>query len=153
MAPPTQDSRVSSSPFLRFIPLKVNAHSFGQGSQECAVQRLIHLITWALASHVWGLALRSSYLWGRAPAFGSPHCSRVGSCLPTLAFFLINKELSSSLAAPGYSIPSSLGEVVAAFFRRERRLLRRLSEAKVAYLVWRRLYPSRRAHLYEVASI
>ena len=72
--------------------------------------------------------------------------------MPTLAFFLISKELSSSLAAPGYSIPSSLGEVVAAFFRRERRLLRRLSEAKVAYLVWRRLHPARGAHLYEVAS-
>lgn len=130
----------------------MNAHSFGQGSQECAVHWPVHLSTGLLPLPVRGLALRSSYLWGRAPAFGSPHCSRVGSCLPTVVFFLISKELSSSLAAPGYSIPSSLGKILATFFRRERRLLRRLSEARVAYLVWRRLYPARGAHLYEVAS-
>ena len=72
LAPPTQNNSVSSSPFLRPASSHIKAHSFGQGSQECAVHWPVHLITWALASHVRGLALVRRIGGGRSPRLRFP---------------------------------------------------------------------------------
>ena len=147
MAPPTQNNSVSSSPFLRFIPFKVHALSLGQGSRESAVHWLVHLITWAFASHVRGLALVRRIGGGRSPRLRFPPTAIIARLLayigihPTLLSFVLLSRCPR-LFYP----PSRLSRVGCLLWQGKTPSTRQI-EGLWLGLLWRLFYSMRGAHL------